>query len=57
MDKIDAKAHDLAPLEIGDRVRVQDQTGPHKTRWSKTGQVMEINPAYNMYHIKMDGSR
>ena len=57
VDRLDARAHDLAPLEIGDRVRVQDQTGPHKTRWSRTGQVMEINPAYDMYHVKMDGSR
>ena len=57
VDKIDAQAHDLAPLVVGDRVRVQNQTGPHKTRWSRTGQVMEINPAFDQYHIKMDGSR
>ena len=57
VDKLDAKAHDLAPLEVGDRVRVQNQTGPHKTRWSRTGTVMEVNQEYNQYHVKMDGSR
>ena len=37
VDKINAKAHDLAPLEVGDRMRVQNQMGPHKTWWSRTG--------------------
>ena len=46
-----------APLEVGDRVRVQNQTGPHKTRWSRMGQVMEVNRAHDQYHVKMDGSR
>ena len=57
VDKINSKAHDLAPLKVGDRVRVQNQTGPHKKRWSRTGQVMEVNPAFDQYHVKMDGSR
>ena len=57
VDRIDAKAHDLAPLEVGDKVRVQNQTGPHKTRWSRTGTVMEVNLDYDQYHVKMDGSR
>ena len=46
-DRIDAKAHDLAPLEVGDKVRVQNQTGPHKTRWDRTGVVMEVNGPYD----------
>ena len=57
VDKIDAKAHDLAPLEVGDRVRVQNQTGPRKTRWSRTGRVMEVNNEYDQYHVMIDGSR
>ena len=36
---------------------MQNQTGPHKTRWSRTGTVMEVNQEYNQYHVKMDGSR
>ena len=35
VDKLDAKAHDLAPLEIGDRVKVQNQSGSAKSRCSK----------------------
>ena len=57
VDQIDAKAHDLAPLEVGTRVRVQNQTGPHKTRWDRTGVVMEVNLPYDQYLVKMDGSR
>ena len=57
VDQIDAKAHDLAPLEVGTRVRVQNQTGTHKTRWDRTGVVMEVNLPYDQYLVKMDGSR
>ena len=57
VDKLDAKAHDLAPLEIGDKVKVQNQTGPSKTRWFRTGMIMEINLPHDMYHVLMDGSR
>ena len=57
VDKIDAKGHDLAPLEVGDRVRVQNQTGNHKTRWDRTGVVMEVDLQYDQYVVKMDGSR
>ena len=57
VDKLDAKAHDLAPLEVGDKVKVQNQTGPSKTRWFRTGTIQEINLPHDMYHVLMDGSR
>ena len=57
VDNIDAKAHDLAPLEIGDRVKVQNQAGTAKTRWSRTGTVLEINNEFDQYLVRMDGSR
>ena len=57
IDKIDARAHNLAPLMVGDRVRVQNQAGTAKTRWSRTGTVMEINNEFDQYLIRMDGSR
>ena len=56
-DAINAKAHDLVPLQVGDCVRVQNQTGPLKTRWSRTGVVVEMNLKYDQYLVKMDGSR
>ena len=56
-DAINAKAHDLVPLQIGDCVRVQNQTGPLKTRWTRTGVIVEMNLPYDQYLVKMDGSR
>ena len=57
VDKINARAHDLAPLEVGDRVRVQNQAGTAKTRWSRTGTIVEVNNQFNQYLVMMDGSR
>ena len=57
VDKINARAHDLAPLEVSDRVRVQNQAGNAKTRWSRTGTVVEINNEFDQYLVMMDGSR
>ena len=57
VDKIDAKGHDLARLDVGDRVRVQNQAGTAKTRWSRTGTVIEVNDEFDQYLVRMDGSR
>ena len=57
VDKINARAHDLAPLEVGDRVRVQNQAGTAKTRWSRTGTIVEVNNQFDQYLVMMDGSR
>ena len=57
VDRLDAKAYDLAPLKVGDAVRVQNQTGNSKNRWDRTGVVREINPDYDLYLVQMDGSR
>ncbi|GFN83680.1 Pol polyprotein [Plakobranchus ocellatus] len=32
----------LPPLTVGDSVRIQNQTGPHPTKWDKTGTVVEV---------------
>ena len=32
----------LPPLVIGDSVRIQNQTGPHPTKWDKTGIIVEV---------------
>ena len=45
----------LPPLVVGDKVRVQNQTGPHPTKWDKTGTITEVRQ-YDQYVIKMDGS-
>ena len=38
------------------RVRIQNQTGPHPTKWDKTGQVIEVRQ-FDQYVVRMDGSR
>ncbi len=45
----------LPPLHIGDYVLVQNQRGPHPTKWDLTGIVLEVAP-YDQYRVKIDGS-
>ena len=45
----------LEQLEIGDRVRIQNQTGPSPKRWHRTGRVVE-DTGPRQYRIKIDGS-
>ena len=45
----------LPPLTVGDRVRVQNQTGLHPRKWDKTGRVIEVRQ-YDQYVIRIDGS-
>ena len=42
VDKINARAHDSKPLEVGDQVHVKNQYGNQPTRWDKTGVVMQV---------------
>lgn len=45
----------LQPLVIGNRVRIQNQTGPHPLKWDKTGTVIEVKQ-FDQYGIRVDGS-
>ena len=45
----------LPPLIVGDRVRIQNQTGNNPTRWDKTGIVVEVRQ-FDQYALKVDGS-
>ena len=45
----------LPPLKVGDKVRIQNQTGPHPTKWDKTGTVIEVRQ-FDQYLTKVDGS-
>jgi len=45
----------LHPLRVGDRVRVQNQTGPHSNRWEKTGTIIEVKQ-HDQYVVRIDGS-
>ena len=46
----------LRPLNIGDNVTVQNQTGQHRLRWDRTGIVAETLPN-SQYRVVVDGSR
>ena len=45
----------LPPLQIGDRVRIQNQTGPHPNKWDRTGIIIEVRQ-FHQYLIRIDGS-
>ena len=45
----------LSPLAIGNHVRVQNQMGPHPTKWDKTGIIIEVRQ-FDQYVVRMDGS-
>ena len=40
-DALNTRARDLPPLDVGDRVFIQNGTGNSPKRWDKTGVVME----------------
>ena len=54
-DKWSEHTKALSPLKIGDRVRIQNQTGLHPTKWDRTGVVIEVRQ-FHQYIIRMDGS-
>ena len=41
-ERLNEHTKHLSPLKVGDAVRIQNQTGPHPTKWSKTGRVVEV---------------
>merc|ERR1712020_42908 len=57
LDKMEAKAHDLQPLDLQDHVRVQNQTGNAPRRWDRTGVIVGRDLSLDKYWVKMDGSR
>ena len=54
-ERIDEHAKKLRPLTVGSKCFIQNQTGPHKKRWDRSGTVMEVLP-HNQYTVKVDGS-
>ena len=45
----------LTPLKVGDRVRLQNQTGNFPNKWDKTGTVIEVKQ-FHQYRIRVDGA-
>merc|ERR1712239_19412 len=55
-DAYNKGAKQLPPLEVGDRVRVQNQTTTRTTKWDRTG-IITATLSNRKYEIMMDGSR
>ena len=54
-DKWSEHTKTLSPLQVGDRVRIQNQTGPYPNKWDRTGIVIEVCQ-FHQYLIRIDGS-
>lgn len=54
-ERLSEHTRNLPPLVIGDYVRIQNQTGPHPTKWDKTGIVIEVRQ-FDQYVVRVDGS-
>ena len=54
LEKINAKAHELEPLIVGDQVHIQNQYSNHPTRLDKTGVVMQVGE-HDKYMVRVHG--
>ena len=54
-EKLSEHTQHLPQLKVGDCVRVQNQRGPHPTKWDKSGVVVEVRQ-FDQYIIRLDGS-
>ncbi|GFO16876.1 hypothetical protein PoB_004338100 [Plakobranchus ocellatus] len=54
-ERLSAHTRTLPSLAVSDCVRIQNQTGPHPTKWDKTGIVIEVRQ-FDQYVIRVDGS-
>ena len=54
-ERLDEHTRPLTPLHIGDQVLIQNQRGPHPTKWDKSGMIVDVKP-YDQYLVKVDGS-
>ena len=54
-ERLSEHTRTLPPLIVGDTVRIQNQTGPHPTKWDKTGLVIEVRQ-FDQYVVRVDGS-
>ena len=54
-DKLDRHARALTPLSVGDCVLLQNQHGPHPTKWDRSGTIVELG-RNDQYLVKVVGS-
>ena len=54
-EKLNEHAKSLPPLHVGDKCFVQNQVGNCRTKWNRTGSVVEVRD-HEQYLVKVDGS-
>ena len=54
-ERLSQHTRHLPALKVGDHVRLQNQTGPHPTKWDRTGIIIEVRQ-FDQYVIRVDGS-
>ena len=54
-ERLSEHTRPLHPLKVGDTVRIQNQVGPHPTKWDKTGIIVEVHQ-FDQYVVRVDGS-
>ena len=55
LENIPSEKSRLPPLQVGQKVLIQNQAGRYPLRWDKSGTVGEVFP-YDQYVIRVDGS-
>ena len=50
-ERLSEQTKQLRPPILGDHVRIQNQTGPHPTKWDKTGLVIEVQQFDQYCHM------
>ena len=55
LDNLDEHTRKLHPLNIGDHVLIQNQSGPFPKKWDKSGIIVEVK-TYDQYSVRVDGS-
>ena len=55
-EKWSSGAKELPPLQLGDCVFIQNQSGNYPRKWDKRGKVVEIK-GFDQYRVMLEGSR
>ena len=56
MEAYNPGSENLPPLQLGDSIRVQNQTTTRTTKWDRTGVITDVLICWK-YEVLMDGSR
>ena len=55
VERLNSHVRQLPQLNTGDKVFIQNQNGPHPTKWDRSGVVLE-NLGHDQYRVKVHGS-